>query len=61
MLDANRRQCENEYHMLKLAEHEQSKAEGLKGDVKKEVIALDEKNHFIDSMLPFKIFFVALL
>ncbi|XP_031638654.1 coiled-coil domain-containing protein 39 [Contarinia nasturtii] len=48
LLDANRSQCDNEYHMLKLAENELATSEHLKGDVKKEVISLDEKNHTIE-------------
>lgn len=49
LLDAHRRQCDSEYHMLKLAENELSTSEHLKTDVKKEVIDLDEQNHKIES------------
>lgn len=49
LLEAHRRQCDSEYHRLKLIENELSTAENLKGDVKKEVVFLDEQNHIIDS------------
>lgn len=39
--------------MLKLTENELATAKSLTGDMKKEVIALDEKNHLIDSELDF--------
>lgn len=37
--------------MLKLAENERSTIESLKGDVKKEILMLDEKSHLINGML----------
>lgn len=49
LLDAHRRQCDSEYHLLKLAENELSTSENLKADVKKEVMHLDEENHKIES------------
>lgn len=44
LLNTLRRQCESEYHLLKLAENDDSTTTTLKLDIKKDLLAIAEQN-----------------